>query len=66
VLVLALITSGTVRAAIDCFKAYLSRESTLIIKIARADSTPVEVTAGNVDTPAVRKALEALASARSA
>jgi Effector Associated Constant Component 1 len=65
VLVLALVTSGTVRAAIECFKAYLSRERTLIIKIARADRTPVEVTSQNVDTPAVHEALAAIASARS-
>ena len=65
VLVLAVVTSGTVKALIDCFKAYLSRERTLTIKCARADGTQVEVTAQNVDTPAVREALEAVASARS-
>jgi hypothetical protein len=65
VLALALITSGAVKALIECFKAYLSRERSLTIKFARADGTQVEVTSRNVDTPAVRGALEAMASARS-
>ena len=65
VLALALITSGAVRALIECFKAYLSREHTLSIKFPRADGTQVEVTAQNVDTSTVRDALEAIASARS-
>lgn len=65
VLTLALVASGTVKALIDCFKAYLSRERTLIIKLTRADGPQVEITARNVDTPAVREVLEAMASARS-
>ena len=62
-LALALVTSGTVKALIECFKAYLSRERTLTIKVTPADG--VAITAQNVDTPAVREALEAMASARS-
>ena len=65
VLVLALVTSGAVTAAIECFKAYLSRESALTIKVARTNGLQVEVTARNVDTPAVRDAVEAVALARS-
>jgi hypothetical protein len=65
VLVLALITSGAVTAMIECLKAYLSRERTLIIKLMHADGTQVEITARNVNTPAVREVLEAMASARS-
>jgi Effector Associated Constant Component 1 len=65
VLALALITSGTVKALIECLKAYLSRERALTIKFARADGTQGEVTARNVNTPAIREALEAMASARS-
>jgi hypothetical protein len=65
VLALALITSGTIKAMIECFKAYLSRERALTIKLVVADGTQVEVTSRNVDTPAVRAALEAAASARS-
>ena len=66
VFALALITSGTVKALIECFKAYLSRERALTIRLTRADGTPVvEVTARNVDTPALREALEAAASVRS-
>jgi hypothetical protein len=65
VLALALITSGAVTALIECVKAYLSRERTLTIKFARADGTQAEVTARNVDTSAVREALEAMASTRS-
>jgi hypothetical protein len=64
VLAVALVTSGTIKAMIDCFKAYLSREHTLTIRLARADGTQVEVNARNVDTPAVREALEAACSAR--
>ena len=65
VLVLALVTSGTVKVLIECIKTYLSRERTLTIKVARADGVQVELTSRNVDTPAVREALEAMASARS-
>jgi hypothetical protein len=65
VLALALVTSGTVKAMIECFKAYLSRERALTIKLMRADGTQVEVTARNVDTPAMREALEAVVSAKS-
>ena len=63
--VLALVTSGAVTAAIECFKAYLSRERVLSIKLTRADGTQVEVTARNVDTPSVRQMLEAAASTNS-
>ena len=65
VLVLALITSGTVTAMIECLKAYLSRERALTIKVARADGAQVEITSRNVDAPAVREVLEAMTSARS-
>jgi hypothetical protein len=65
VLVLALVTTGTVKALIECFKAYLARESALTIKLSRTDGSQVEVTARDVDTPAVREAVEAVALARS-
>src|SRR3954453_8069610 len=65
VFVLALVTSGAVTAAIQCFKAYLSRERTLSIKLTRADGTQVEVTARNMDMPTVRQMLEAAASTKS-
>jgi Effector Associated Constant Component 1 len=61
-----LVTSGTIKAAIECFKSYLSRERSLSIKLVRADGTQVEVTADNVDLPAVREVLESAASAGSA
>jgi hypothetical protein len=64
VLAVVLMTSGTVKAMIECFKAYLTRERTLTIKLKRADSAQVEVTARNVDTPAVREALEAAGSVK--
>jgi hypothetical protein len=64
VLALALITHGAVTAVIECLKAYISRERALTIRLTRVDGTQVEVTARNVDTPAVRETLEAAASAR--
>jgi hypothetical protein len=64
VFVLALVTSGAVTAAIQCFKMYLSRERALSIKLTRADGTQVEVTARNVDTPTVRQILEEAASTK--
>jgi hypothetical protein len=64
VLAFALITSGAVTAVIECFKAYLSRERALTIRLTRVDGTQVEVTARNVDTSAVRETLEAAGSAR--
>lgn len=65
VIVLALVTSGTVKALIECVKAYLSRERALTIKVARADGAQIEITSRNVDAPAVREALEAMTSAGS-
>jgi hypothetical protein len=53
-------------AMIECFKAYFSRERTLSIKLTHADGKQIEITARNVDMLAVREALEAIASARSA
>jgi hypothetical protein len=64
VLVLALVTSGTVKAMIECFKAYLSRERALAIRLKHADGTEVEVTARNVDTPAIREVLEMAVAGR--
>jgi membrane-associated two-gene conflict system component 1 (EACC1) len=64
VLALALITSGAVTAVVECFKACFSRERALTIKLTRVDGTQVEMTAHNVDTPAVRETLEAMASAK--
>jgi hypothetical protein len=65
VIALALVTGGTVKAIIDCFKTYLSRERALTIKLARADGAHVEITARNVDTAAVREALKAATAAKS-
>jgi hypothetical protein len=65
VIALAMVTGGTVKAVINCFKTYLSRERALTINLTRADGTHVEITAHNVDTATVREALEAAASARS-
>jgi hypothetical protein len=62
VLTLALIGSGAVKALIACFKAYISREPALTIKIKRKDGVQMEVTARNVDAPDLRMALEAVAS----
>lgn len=65
VLALAFITGGSVKAMIECLKAYLSRERTLNITLTRADGARVEVTAHNVDTPAVRETLEMVSTPRS-
>ena len=61
-LALALVSSGTVKAIIECFKAYLSREHSLTIKVKDTGGAQIEVTARNVDTPALHKALEAVLS----
>jgi hypothetical protein len=58
-LTLASLTTAAVGVLIEWSKAYLSRERTLTIKVARADGTQVEITAGNVDTLAVRETLSA-------
>ena len=62
VLVLSLITHGAATAMIDCLKAFLAREHTLVIKLARQDGTSVEVNAHNIDMPAVRKLLETVST----
>ena len=56
-LAFGLVSSGAVTAAIECFKAYLSRERALVIKIKRPDGTELEITGRNVDTQAVYDAL---------
>jgi hypothetical protein len=63
VLTLAFVTGGTVKAAIECFKTYLSREHALTINLTRPDGIQVEVNARNVDAADVRGALEAMTSA---
>jgi hypothetical protein len=65
VLVLGLVTSGAVTALIGCFKAYLSRERALIIKLKCPGGTQLEVTARNVDTAALHEALKTVTSASS-
>jgi hypothetical protein len=65
VLALALVTSGTIKALIECLKAYLSREHSLTIKLERTDGSQVEVNARNVDTADIRATLEAVASGTS-
>jgi hypothetical protein len=65
VLALAVVNHGAITALLDCLKAYLSRERTLVIKLARPDGIQVEVTGHNVGTTAVRAAVEAVAAARS-
>jgi hypothetical protein len=65
VLALAALSSSTIKAMIECFKAYLSREKALSIKLTNADGTLVEVTARNIDTPTVLEALETAVSPRS-
>jgi hypothetical protein len=62
VLTLALISHGAVTALIQCFKAYLSRERALTIRLTRPDGTQVKVDACNVDTSTVREALEMVTS----
>jgi len=54
---LALVTSGAVTALIDCFKAYLARERSLVVKVTRADGSIFEVNARNVNDAATKQAL---------
>jgi hypothetical protein len=56
-LALGLVTSGAVTALIDCLKAYIGRESTLIVRLKRQDGAEVEVAAKNVADPAWERAL---------
>jgi Effector Associated Constant Component 1 len=64
-LALAAVNHGAITAVIECFKAYFSRERTLVIKLTRPDGASVEITGHNVDTTAVRGAVKALAVAQS-
>ena len=64
VLALALISHGAVTAIIECFKAYISRERALTIKLSSIDGAAVEITERNIDTVAVRETLRALASVK--
>jgi hypothetical protein len=64
VLALALVTGGSIKALIECLKAYVSREPSLTFKLTRPDGAQVEVNARNVDAVDVRATLEAVASGR--
>jgi hypothetical protein len=61
---LGLVSSGAVTALIECLKAYLSRERTLAVKLTRPDGMLVEITSRNVDTAAVKEALQGATSAK--
>ena len=58
---LALVTSGAVVALIDCIKAYLTRERSLVVKISKPDGTVLEVNARNVNDAGTKQALSAIA-----
>jgi len=47
-IVLTLLTSGSAVALFEIFKAYFNRNSSLTIKMIRADGTPLEITAQNI------------------
>jgi hypothetical protein len=57
---LALVTSGAVTALIECVKAYLARERSLVVKITKPDGTMLEVNARNVDDVGTKQALSAI------
>ncbi len=61
-IVLALVTSGAVKAVIDCLTAYLSRERTLAVRLTLANGRQLEVTARNVHAPEVAEALQSAAA----
>ena len=61
-LALGLVTTGAVTALIECLKAYIARERTLICKLRRPNGTVIEISAKNVDSLAVKNTLDALSS----
>jgi Effector Associated Constant Component 1 len=56
-LALGLVTSGAVTALIECLKAYIVRERTLIARVKRPDGVEIEISAKNVNDPALERAL---------
>jgi hypothetical protein len=61
-LALDLVTTEAVTALIECLKAYMSRERTLIVKVRRHDGGEVEVSAKNVNDTGVAQALSVATS----
>jgi hypothetical protein len=59
-LALGLVTSGAVTALIECLKAYIGRERTLMVKFKRADGAEVEVGAKNVSDANLERTLRDL------
>src|SRR5262249_5908110 len=57
---LALVTTGAITALIECVKAYLTRERSLVVKISKPDGTVLEVNARNVDDAGTKEALSAI------
>jgi hypothetical protein len=57
---LGLVTSGAVVALIECVKAYLTRERSLVVKITKPDGTVLEVNARNVDDVGTKQALSVI------
>jgi membrane-associated two-gene conflict system component 1 (EACC1) len=62
VLAVALISSGAVKALVECMKAYLSREPSLVIKLRNSNGIQAEINARNVASTDVLRALEATIS----
>jgi hypothetical protein len=61
---LGLITSGSVTALIECLKAYIAREHSLIIKVTRPDGTTVEVNEHNISQSTTEQAVKNFATIR--
>jgi hypothetical protein len=58
-LALDLVMSGAVAALIECLKAYIAREPTLMMHVKRQDGSEIEISAKNVDDPELKRALDA-------
>lgn len=61
-IIIALITSGAIKAAIDCLRAYLVRERSLALQLSFPNGRRLAITAKNLGTPEVVEALQSAVS----
>jgi hypothetical protein len=63
VLLVDLITAGSVTALIECFKAFIGREKSLSMTIKNIDGEVIEIAGKNIDSSALLDALKKFVSA---
>lgn len=57
---IAFITTGAATALIECLRAYLLRDDSLIVDVEKPDGTKVSISAKNIDTKGIAQVIESI------